>query len=109
MQGLFAAMGDGRSAMTAAGRQAQERSRRFDQWLQHATGVTAPQLSYAQRAELLAGWRQAPEGAYSHPREEHLLPLHVCFGASRPGDAATAVHDDLAMGVKVSSVQFAAS
>lgn len=107
MGGLFAAMGDGSSALTPAGRQAQERSRRFDEWLQHATGVTAPELTREQRAALLAAWRKAPEGTYAHPREEHLLPLHVCFGASRPGDKARAVHDDLAMGVKCSSIEFA--
>lgn len=33
MQGLFAAMGNG-GPMSAAGKQVQERSRKFDEWLQ---------------------------------------------------------------------------
>ena len=72
MQGLFAAMGNG-GPMSAAGRQAQERSRRFDEWLRYVT--TDPSLSYEQRAAKLAAWRQAPEGTYAHPREEHLIPV----------------------------------
>lgn len=72
MQGLFAAMGNG-GAMSAVGRQAQERSRRFDEWLQYVT--TDPSLTYEQRAAKLAAWRQAPEGTYAHPREEHLIPV----------------------------------
>lgn len=58
-----------------------------------------------ERVELLAAWHSAPEGAYAHPREEHLLPLHVVFGAGGGGPARL-VFDDLAMGVKVSSVQY---
>jgi aromatic ring-opening dioxygenase catalytic subunit (LigB family) len=54
---------------------------------------------------MLAAWRAAPEGAYAHPREEHLLPLHVVLGASG-GAPARLVFDDLAMGVKCSSVQY---
>lgn len=98
-------MGDGMSPLTSAGRQAQEKSRRFDEWLQHATGITAPDLTYEQRAELLAAWRTAPEGTYAHPREEHLIPLHVVFGAGK-GDAVKAPFDGLAMNVKCSAVQY---
>ena len=28
----------------------------------------------------LADWEQAPHARFCHPREEHLLPLHVCYG-----------------------------
>ncbi|PSC71563.1 dioxygenase [Micractinium conductrix] len=99
MPALFAAMG----GMSEAGRAALQRSKTFDEWLQYV--CTDPQLPYEKRAELLAGWRKAPEGQYSHPREEHLLPLHVCLGAGR-GGAAKVVFDDLAMGVKCSSFQW---
>ena len=72
MQGLFAAMGNG-GPISPVGRQAQEKSRRFDEWLQYVT--TDPSLSYEQRTAKLAAWRQAPEGTYAHPREEHLIPV----------------------------------
>ncbi|KAL4442993.1 hypothetical protein ABPG77_008484 [Micractinium sp. CCAP 211/92] len=83
--------------------EAVQRSRRFDEWLQHA--CLDPSLTYEQRCELLAGWRQAPEAAYAHPREEHLMPLHVALGAGR-GEAAAAVFDGTAMGVKCTSLQW---
>lgn len=34
---------------------------------------------------MLAAWRSAPWAAFSHPREEHLIPLMVAAGAG--GDA----------------------
>ncbi|WP_461516368.1 hypothetical protein [Porticoccus sp.] len=37
-----------------------------------------------ERARRLENWVQAPHAKYGHPREEHLLPLLVCYGlASR--------------------------
>lgn len=80
-----------------------QRSRSFDQWLQHV--CLDPSLTYEQRCEMLAAWRKAPEAAFAHPREEHLIPLHVVMGAGR-GEAAAAVFDDIAMGVKCTSVQW---
>lgn len=65
-------MGNG-GPISPVGRQAQEKSRRFDEWLQYVT--TDPSLTYEQRAAKLAAWRQAPEGTYAHPREEHLIPV----------------------------------
>jgi aromatic ring-opening dioxygenase catalytic subunit (LigB family) len=34
------------------------------------------------RYELLADWDKLPHARYCHPREEHLLPLHVCAAAA---------------------------
>ena len=51
----------------------------FDSWLE-AT-LTDATLTEAQRTQRLTGWGQAPAARYNHPREEHLLPLHVCYGA----------------------------
>jgi 4,5-DOPA dioxygenase extradiol len=28
-------------------------------------------------------WENAPHARYCHPREEHLLPLHVCYGMTK--------------------------
>ncbi|KXS37494.1 MAG: extradiol ring-cleavage dioxygenase III subunit B [Halomonadaceae bacterium T82-2] len=37
------------------------------------------------RAERLVHWERAPHARFCHPREEHLLPLHVCHDlAGRP-------------------------
>lgn len=54
-----------------------EPSRVFDEWL--ARAVTAEP---GERARLLEQWEHAPAARYCHPREEHLLPLHVMAGAA---------------------------
>ena len=38
----------------------------------------AADLPISKREEALVAWQQAPYARYCHPREEHLLPLHVC-------------------------------
>lgn len=53
----------------------------FDQWLNKS--LTNPELSAEQRFARLSEWQHAPFGRYSHPREEHLLPLMVCLGAAQ--------------------------
>ncbi len=57
----------------------------FDAWLTET--CSGPALSDAERRNRLIEWESAPHARYCHPRQEHLLPLHVCFGAaggSRP-------------------------
>ncbi len=52
----------------------------FQDWLiETCTGS----LSQREREDRLMDWEQAPGARYCHPREEHLLPLHVCFGATQ--------------------------
>ncbi|MCB1836338.1 MAG: dioxygenase [Alcanivoracaceae bacterium] len=61
----------------------------FDAWL-NDTCLNA-ELSEAARRQRLVEWDTAPHARYCHPREEHLLPLQVCYGlAQRP--ASTAFH-----------------
>ncbi len=73
-------------------------SDRFDEWLRNV--VTNPALTETQRAEALARWQEAPHARFCHPREEHLLPLHVCYGAaSVPGKL---LFNEALMGHKVS-------
>jgi aromatic ring-opening dioxygenase catalytic subunit (LigB family) len=55
------------------------KSERFDEWLTET--LTSVNLSSNEQAACLADWKAAPEALFCHPREEHLLPLHVCFGA----------------------------
>ena len=50
----------------------------FDHWLQDT--ITNTDITEAERYSRLAHWTKAPDARFSHPREEHLLPLHVCYG-----------------------------
>jgi 4,5-DOPA dioxygenase extradiol len=53
-------------------------------------------LSQTERELRLTQWETAPAARYCHPREEHLLPVHVCAGmAGRPGSV---VFDDKILG-----------
>lgn len=55
----------------------------FQDWLIEAITADIPQTT---REAHLIDWEQAPFARYCHPREEHLLPLHVCAGiAEHPG------------------------
>lgn len=55
-----------------------DESDRFDAWL--AEAVEAPTAD--ERRRRLADWASAPGGRFSHPREEHLIPLMVAAGAA---------------------------
>lgn len=77
-----------------------ERSRSFDEWLTKAVGSPA-----AERDGLLKAWKRAPFAAYSHPREEHLIPLLVAAGAG--GDApGQRIFTDDPMGATISAYRF---
>ena len=55
----------------------------FQDWLLDAC---AGAMSQAEREQQLIDWERAPSARYCHPREEHLLPLHVCVGMTqKPG------------------------
>ncbi len=65
----------------------------FQNWLIEVCAGPIPQ---AEREQRLIEWAQAPSARYCHPREEHLLPLHVCLGmADKP---ATLIFDDRILG-----------
>ena len=56
-------------------------------------------LSANERESRLIDWRGAPGGVACHPREEHLLPLHVCFGAAiEDSPLATVDFDEVLLG-----------
>ncbi|MEW5852782.1 MAG: class III extradiol ring-cleavage dioxygenase [Myxococcota bacterium] len=75
-------------------------SQRFDGWLANTCCGEPP----ARNAGLVQ-WAQAPAGRFSHPREEHLLPLMVVAGAA-DGEAGRQVFTDQVMGVVVSAFEF---
>lgn len=52
----------------------------FESWLKDV--CENAEYSEPRRCELLKDWGNAPGAHYCHPREEHLLPLHVCYGVS---------------------------
>ncbi len=52
----------------------------FEQWLLETCSST--QLTENERTQRLLNWHKAPAADYCHPRAEHLLPIHVCYGAA---------------------------
>lgn len=74
--------------------QPDDRNERFQQWLIETCVST--HLSAVAREQRLLDWAGAPFARYCHPREEHLLPLHICYGLA--GSPARLVFDDEVMG-----------
>jgi aromatic ring-opening dioxygenase catalytic subunit (LigB family) len=65
----------------------------FQDWLiEVCTGAG----SQRERERRLIEWESAPFARYCHPREEHLLPLHVCAGMAQ--GPAELVFDDSILG-----------
>lgn len=76
--------------------------RQFDDWLTKI--CCSPELTQSERDHELLNWEQAPAARYCHPREEHLLPLHVCYGAAGfDASPAKQVFNDEVLGAKVSA------
>lgn len=50
----------------------------FEEWLQETLSLS----SESERDSRLTHWENAPGARFCHPREEHLLPLHVCAAAA---------------------------
>lgn len=50
----------------------------FEHWLLDT--CSNQDISEKERTERLVNWESAPAARDCHPREEHLLPLHVCYG-----------------------------
>jgi 4,5-DOPA dioxygenase extradiol len=73
----------------------------FEEWL--ISTCTSQSLTEDERVNRLIGWERAPGARYCHPREEHLLPLHVCYGV---GKRAAAAHAELKIMKQRSSTYF---
>ncbi len=50
----------------------------FESWLIET--CVNPMMLPQERELRLMNWEEAPSARFCHPREEHLLPLHVCYG-----------------------------
>jgi 4,5-DOPA dioxygenase extradiol len=59
----------------------QAMNKAFEQWLTDT--CSSNQYSEDEREQRLVNWGGATGARYCHPREEHLLPLHVCYGVAR--------------------------
>jgi 4,5-DOPA dioxygenase extradiol len=71
----------------------------FEQWLNETCCSRA--LSEDERERRLVDWQSAPAARFCHPREEHLLPLHVCYGLAQ--SPAKQVSRFEVMGIKASA------
>lgn len=71
------------------GRDTDEANNAFQDWLED---TCAGPLTQEERERRLIGWEKAPAARYVHPREEHLLPLHVCVGLA--GGRGETIFDD---------------
>lgn len=71
MKAFFTPDTDDTRAMNAA----------FEEWLIET--LSTPGVDEPVRAQNLEHWQLAPYARYCHPREEHLLPLHVCYGIAQ--------------------------
>jgi aromatic ring-opening dioxygenase catalytic subunit (LigB family) len=56
-------------------------SEAFEKWLQNV--CAGSEIPEHKRREMLINWADAPGARFCHPREEHLLPLHVCYGVAQ--------------------------
>jgi aromatic ring-opening dioxygenase catalytic subunit (LigB family) len=65
----------------------------FQDWLIETCTGSIPE---GERESRLIEWERAPGARYCHPREEHLLPLHVCAGLAQ--SPAELVFDDYIAG-----------
>ncbi len=75
----------------------------FDHWLIET--CTNPEILPEAREQRLIEWEKAPFARFCHPREEHLLPLHVCYGIACAGTPiAKVVFNAEVMGKKVTSI-----
>ena len=76
-------------------------SQEFDNWL-----VEILSLPHQEREEQLVKWSQAPQARFCHPREEHLLPLHVIAGTALPSEKASFPFRQLVLGTQMLAAEF---
>jgi 4,5-DOPA dioxygenase extradiol len=85
----------------AGGEQKDDRNNDFQN---HLKGLFASGTPRAAVQSELISWTQMPHARYCHPREEHLLPLHVCFGAA--SGASKILFDDYILGKRAIALRW---
>ena len=89
-----------RSLMTGSeDKENKEKNIKFNNWL--IDTFTNKKIDETQREKEITNWTNAPFARFCHPREEHLIPLFVCYGIKE--DAAELVFNDNIMGQKCSA------
>ena len=78
-----------RAFFTVATKESQAMNATFEQWI--IDTCSNNQYTEAEREYRLIHWEIAPAARFCHPREEHLLPLLVCYGVA--GEAANKVFE----------------
>lgn len=58
-----------------------DKNEQFEHWL--IDTMSNKKMIETERESKIKQWTKAPFARYCHPREEHLLPLHVCYGATK--------------------------
>jgi len=76
-----------------------EPSQAFDAWLKATVESNA-----AARENALEKWADAPGGRFSHPREEHLIPLMVVSGMSQTAGAC--IYSEIVLETAISGFRF---
>lgn len=78
-------------------------SAQFDSWLRETLLESAP----ARRSQRLLEWERAPAAREAHPREDHLMPLHVVVGAAEAEAGRIAYRQEDFLGaITLSSYRF---
>ena len=65
-------------AFFADGAEIRTANEQFESWLNDT--LLNDNSSRGEIRRRLIDWQSAPGAQFCHPREEHLMPLHVCFG-----------------------------
>ena len=73
----------------------------FQDWIVETCSGKLPEEDMLER---LCNWEKAPGARYAHPREEHLLPLHVC--AAMAGTSSAVVFDDYILGKRAVALKW---
>lgn len=73
----------------------------FDSALTEALNLTGED-----RRRALEQWTSLPGARNAHPREEHLIPLHVIVGAAGDDEPVTKTYDEVALDAKISAFRF---
>lgn len=89
------------SSLVSGDQESNRLNNNFQDWLLET--CIGPDVTTEDRERRLIAWESAPSARFCHPREDHLMPLHVCFGASG-GSQPDLVFDDTIMNKRVISL-----
>jgi 4,5-DOPA dioxygenase extradiol len=70
-----------RAFFTPNTKESRAQNEAFENWLIET--CASEEIDESDRTARLVNWASAPHARYCHPREEHLLPLHVCYGIAQ--------------------------